>query len=244
MRLLAISTLLMFAGFSGAEDKKPEPKGEAVSGKVSLDGKPLPSGVVSFVSKDGKTTITAPVDEAGAYTAILPKGEYHVAIDNLPAKKADPKNPPKPAPVIPEQYRDPKSTPLVVSVAEGKQNIDIDLKGKAEDKKEAPKFKGEQVDGKITFNDKPLSAGLVVFGSSDGKTTITAMVAEDGTYKATVPAGEYNVAVVNLPAKPADPKVPPKPQLLVPAKFGDVKTSGLKIEIMKGKQTFDIVLNN
>jgi hypothetical protein len=126
--------VLVFAGFSVAEDKKPEPKGEAVSGKVSLDGKPLPAGQITFVSKDGKTTITAAIDEAGAYTATLPVGEYHVAIDNPPPKKVDPKNPPKeqpkPAPAIPEQYKDPKKTPLVVMVKEGKQNFDIELKSK------------------------------------------------------------------------------------------------------------------
>jgi hypothetical protein len=242
MRLLVISTALVFAGFSVAEDKKPEPKGEAVSGKVTLNGQAIPAGMVTFVSKDGKTTVTAVVDEAGAYTATLPVGEYHVAVDNLPAKKADPKNPPKPAPAIPEQYKDPKKTPLVVTVKEGKQNIDIDLKANGADKKEAPKLKGEEVDGKITLDDKPLSEAMVIFVSKDGKTTITALTADDGTYIAILPAGEYSVAVANLPAKPAGPKVPPKPKLLIPEKFGDAKTSGLVIEIVEGKQTFDIAL--
>jgi hypothetical protein len=55
-----------------------------VSGKVLLDGKPLPGGTLSFVSSQpGTSTIFAKIDESGNYGPVdLPLGEIQVAVDN------------------------------------------------------------------------------------------------------------------------------------------------------------------
>ena len=112
----------------------------------------------------------------------------------------------------------------------------------ADDKKPEPK--GEPVQGMITFKGKPLPGGTVTFVSKDAKVKIAAMIAEDGTYKATVPAGKYRVTVsTEVEKKKDDPKDPPKPLPAIPKKYSDPDTSGLVITVKKGKQTFEIDLN-
>ena len=129
MRVLTLLAALLFSGIASADDKKPDPKGEEVSGKITYNGKPLPAGTVTFVSKDGKTTTASAIAEDGTYKAILPVGEYGIAITTVAAKKKDdPKDPPKKTVVkIPEKYGDVKTSGLVYKVAKGKQSFDIDL---------------------------------------------------------------------------------------------------------------------
>jgi hypothetical protein len=130
MRVLTVLAVLLASGLAAAQDKKPEAKGEEVSGKVTFNGKPLPSGTVTFVSKDGKTTVAGAIAEDGTYRVILPGGEYGVAITTAPQKKKDdPKDPPKKVPVfqIPAKYGDVKTSGITYKVAKGKQSFDIDL---------------------------------------------------------------------------------------------------------------------
>jgi hypothetical protein len=119
--LVAVSTAF-------ADDKKPEPKGEPVSGTVTLEEKPLSDCAITFVTNDGKTAVTVLLDENGKYTATVPIGEYRITIHPAPKKKADPKDPPKPAPAIPVSYSDPNKTPLTYEVKSGAQTLDIELK--------------------------------------------------------------------------------------------------------------------
>lgn len=132
-RILGACAVLLAAGWAAADDKKPDPpKGEDVSGKVALDGVPLTGATVTFVSKDGKTTVAAEVKD-GAYRATLPAGEYGVGIASVPPKK-DPKNPPKEEPkflpVVPAKYGDPKTSGITVKVAAGRNEINFELKSK------------------------------------------------------------------------------------------------------------------
>ncbi len=131
MRTLVCCLVLVFAGFAAADDKK-EPKGEEVKGKIAFEGKPLAGVIITFTAREGKTTIAATTDDEGAYTAKVPVGEYKLTVANPPAKKADPKDPPKkdpPKPVaIPEKYSDRAKTPLLANVVAGKQTLDLDLK--------------------------------------------------------------------------------------------------------------------
>jgi hypothetical protein len=131
MKQLACACVVLLAAGVAAQDKKPEPKGEPVSGRVTLDGKPLSAGVVTFVSKDGKTTVAAPVID-GRFLATVPVGEYAVGITPpRPPREKDPKEkPPAPAPVIPAKYGDPKTSGITYKVTDGKQDFDIDLKSK------------------------------------------------------------------------------------------------------------------
>jgi hypothetical protein len=125
MKRLACACVVLLAGVATADDKKPEPKGEEVSGKVLLNGAPLKAGSVTFASKDGKTTVATPIAEDGTYLARVPQGEYTVAIG--PPKVKDPKNPP---PAIPAKYSDPKTSGITYTVTAGKQTFDLDLKSR------------------------------------------------------------------------------------------------------------------
>jgi hypothetical protein len=54
-----------------------------VSGHVTLDGKPLPGGTVSFRPVSGGTnTEVVELDESGSFTVQLPPGEVFVWVDN------------------------------------------------------------------------------------------------------------------------------------------------------------------
>ncbi|MBA4065448.1 MAG: hypothetical protein C0501_17390 [Isosphaera sp.] len=123
LRVLGACAFLWAAGHAAADDKKPDPpKGEAVTGTVALDGQPLPGGTVTFVSKDGKTTAAAPVKD-GKYEAKLPAGEYGVGV-------VGPAPPKVPRPFVPERYGDPQKSGIVVKVAAGRNEVNLDLKSK------------------------------------------------------------------------------------------------------------------
>jgi hemoglobin len=98
------------------------------------------------------------------------------------------------------------------------------------EKKEGKKAAGaSSVEGHITFQGKPLSGGTVLFGSAQGNAAGDITVT--GTYRVEgVKPGEYAVSIM---AAKAD---------AVPAKFGDPKTSGLRISVQDGKNNFDIEL--
>jgi hypothetical protein len=128
-RVLIACALALCASAAFAQDKKPEPKGEPVMGKVTYKGQPLAGGTITFVSKDGKAKVAATITEDGTYKATVPAGEYAVAISTeVLKKKADPKDPPKPLPKIPAKYGDPQTSGLTVVVKEGKNEITIELK--------------------------------------------------------------------------------------------------------------------
>jgi hypothetical protein len=128
MSRAVFACVFAFAATAFAEDKKPEPKGEPVSGKGALEGKPLSGVVITFISKDGKTSVSAPTDETGAYKATVPVGEYRITVVAV-LKKGDPKTPPpKPSVAVPAVYGDPKTTPLTYEVKAGAQTFDIELK--------------------------------------------------------------------------------------------------------------------
>jgi hypothetical protein len=122
-RTLIAAVVLALASPAFAEDKKPEPKGEPVTGKITFNDKALPAGTITFVSKDGKS-YAATIAADGTYAATLPAGEYRIGVSTTAVKKGDPKN----YVPIPAKYGDPDTSGLVYSVAKGKQTYDIALK--------------------------------------------------------------------------------------------------------------------
>jgi len=84
------------------------------------------------------------------------------------------------------------------------------------------------VQGKITYNGKPVAEGKVAFHPEKGK-AIEATI-KDGAYSADkVPVGEMTITVK---AKG------------IPAKYADPKTSPLRYEAKKGSNTLDVVLSD
>ncbi len=95
--------------------------------------------------------------------------------------------------------------------------------------------------GKVTFNGKPVTGGVIRLTGADGA-GIGTEITLDGGYKFKfVKPGEYAVTVdtegLNNPTKPNPAYV------MLPAKFRDPKTSALKIEVKKGESTQDIDIN-
>lgn len=57
------------------------PRAGTVTGKVTLDGKPLAGGMITFHGKSGAGDTTAEISEDGTYTANIFSGDYTVTVD-------------------------------------------------------------------------------------------------------------------------------------------------------------------
>jgi hemoglobin len=110
---------------------------------------------------------------------------------------------------------------------------------KQEEKKPADKKEGNQpgggsrIEGKVTFQGKPLGGGIITF-TGNNRLSYSAPIGPDGAYLLDrVQPGEFKVAI--------DTKaVPNIPQ--VPAKYSDSDKSGLTTNVREGKMTFDLDL--
>jgi hypothetical protein len=59
------------------------PKQLPISGRVLIDGKPLPGGRVTFRPENpAVNSISAELNEQGLYQVVLPVGKIHVSVDN------------------------------------------------------------------------------------------------------------------------------------------------------------------
>jgi len=110
----------------GANPPPPPDKKGDVSGKVTLDGKPLAAGQVTFHHKDFKFAQVFPAAvKDGAYSvAGLPPDTYVIVV-------GPPQAPPPGAPKIdiPAKYLDRKSSGLTVDVKAGANTFNLELKG-------------------------------------------------------------------------------------------------------------------
>ncbi len=113
------------------------------------------------------------------------------------------------------------------------------------------------VEGKVTLDGQPLSAGRVVFLSPDGKTSVIAKLAPDGSYHAT----EVPCEVVKVTVTPLDKFERIKTQrgakgkgsgiseaqadaleasTKIPEKYSDPDASGLTLTVKSGTNTYHI----
>ena len=110
------------------------------------------------------------------------------------------------------------------------------------------------VSGKVTYKDKPLVYGTVLFVCSDGA-SVQAMIQRDGSYSADgLAVGEAQVAVnspnpkgIGIFTTWKNPAKKPPPLEVpgwfeIPARYGDVGTSKLAFTVKGGANTFDIEL--
>jgi hypothetical protein len=114
-----------------------------VAGTVTRDGRPVKSGVITFVSKEGKGTALASIKTDGTYTAaVVPAGDTAVILVNAMEEPAftGPKNvtdaakptgapagPTKLPTVIPDKFGKPETSGLVLTVRPGDNRFDIDV---------------------------------------------------------------------------------------------------------------------
>ena len=107
------------------------------------------------------------------------------------------------------------------------------------------------VTGQVEFRDgKPLTAGRVIFESTNGTTGFSAEIAEDGSYKVDIanldtPPGDYVVIITGALSKgiiTRDEKGKPtivEPQVpLIDSKFADSQKSPLKATVEAGENEF------
>jgi hypothetical protein len=114
------------------------------------------------------------------------------------------------------------------------------------------KSQNATVSGIVTYDGQPLSTGAVTFQPVAPGPLAIGDIRNDGAYTlrtgdATgLSAGEYQVTVVATgPMPEATPSNPmPLPELLIPARYGDVSTSGLKYTVERGENRIDIALEN
>jgi hypothetical protein len=103
------------------------------------------------------------------------------------------------------------------------------------------------VKGTVTYKDKPVAGANVVFQSSEqgsfgvtdeqGRFQLQTFAPGDGA-----PPGEYKVLIskmqITVPEfDQGDPQYvpPPPPKHLIPAKYADANTSGLRVTLVKGE---------
>lgn len=156
-KLLLVAGAVCVAASLGCGAKKPAVATELVEGVVTLDGQPVSGATITFtpVQNGAGAPATGTSDEAGKYsvTAVgtgmagampgagtLP-GEYYVGVvkDEVPEipQSGDPgyEEPPSGRPasptithVVPEQFNNPQTSGIKVTVKPGKNDIPINLK--------------------------------------------------------------------------------------------------------------------
>ena len=123
-----------------------------VTGSVTINGKVVKGGNVTFVSTEGKPSVSAQINEGGTYTMTkVPSGNVKICIDTEtfnPAKKSKtPKYSPPPGQegpegfgtgdaegmakryvMVPVNFSKPETTTLTYDVVGGTQIYDIDIK--------------------------------------------------------------------------------------------------------------------
>ncbi len=70
---LAFAAIILWPGCSSSDDA-------AVTGAVTLDGKPVETGAITFMPTDGKSRVTGTQIKAGKYSAKVPLGVQRVEI--------------------------------------------------------------------------------------------------------------------------------------------------------------------
>jgi hemoglobin len=162
------------------EGKKVEPVVDegTVTGKVTLDGKPLLRGTVNLV-KVGKT-FQAPI-AAGDYAFTkIPVDRYTITITGNPD--------------VPPIFTDVAKSPLTLEVKKGPNtNVDLKLTG-------GKKPEEGVVSGKVTFDGKPLAGAKVSYVGRKGK-NFSATTDDKGAFKLNdgqaIPFDQYDITVTS-----------------------------------------------
>jgi hypothetical protein len=90
------------------------------------------------------------------------------------------------------------------------------------------------VTGRVSYKGQPLPGGVILFRSANG-TSVRALIDATGAYQAQgVPVGAVRVAI------DAQPGAGKAPAVLIPLRYSDPETSGIRHTVQKGSQTFNI----
>lgn len=129
--LCLLGATAFFSGCGGAYDA-------AVKGVVTLDGKEVPRGTVTYTPVKGGPAGYARINESGSYIVWtgrekgLPSGEYEVTVlaNEAPVMQETAAGGPPPGgkPITPLWYRTKDTSGLKFTVTPGSNKIDLDLK--------------------------------------------------------------------------------------------------------------------
>jgi hypothetical protein len=107
------------------------------------------------------------------------------------------------------------------------------------------------VSGKVVYQGTPVTSGRVTFHAPDHH-AVSAPIDRDGRYKAKgVPTGPVQVTVTTPPPvseaklealkkRKGDKTAIPARTVSLPAQYGDLEKSGLRLTVTRGTQPFDI----
>lgn len=110
------------------------------------------------------------------------------------------------------------------------------------------------INGKVTFKDEPITTGTIAFVSQNGK-VISGNI-EFGKYEVSGVEIGPGATVVIMSHEPSPMMQPPTGPLFeepekdplkyvpIPAKYGNHELSGLKVDVVQGKQTHDFTLQD
>jgi hypothetical protein len=111
-----------------------------------------------------------------------------------------------------------------------------------------------RVSGKVSYQGKPVMKGTVTFVATDpNRRNATGLLDPNGRYTLQTEergdgaeVGTFDVTIYahDEPVLDYKPKVPAKPQPLVPTKYENPKTSGLQRTVKNGSNTFDFDLTD
>lgn len=130
--------LLFCLGCFGADAQPPSPAGPkgTVTGKVTHEGKPVTTGLVTFDSGKGYVA-GAPLKPDGTFELkgpdgnAVPVGKYNVGVSPppaaTPAAGSTTMPPPPKIEGVPEKFYNPQTSGVTVEIKEGQQNLDVVL---------------------------------------------------------------------------------------------------------------------
>lgn len=124
--LVALFGSVVLAGCGPAE----APSG-TVSGTVNLDGTPLESGEITFISSNGGAASGAITNGQFKLDGSLPLGEYKVGVGAAPlteAPGAEGDSAAPPASSVPAGYHTPSSSGITQNIQQGENKVTIELK--------------------------------------------------------------------------------------------------------------------
>jgi hypothetical protein len=129
---VVVSVVAFGLGIGCAGDKK---KIHVVRGKVTLDGKEVPNGTITFIPESGPAA-SGEIQPDGTYTLTTYKpgdgaaeGKYKVvivAMQDQAGRLPEERNP-LPPPIVPNKYSSITTTDLEANVKAGENNFDFPL---------------------------------------------------------------------------------------------------------------------
>src|SRR5205807_1114802 len=123
VRCCGAAVFLLALAALGCES--PSPKGD-LSGKVLLDGEPLPAAYVTVVCEGKEKALFNATVRNGTYNLKgVPVGPAKIGVSTFTGLGA----PPGKFVAIPARYSDPAKSGLTCTVGEGEQTLDLRLEG-------------------------------------------------------------------------------------------------------------------